>query len=140
MTKKGRYLFDTCLMLYLSRSEPISLLASNVLDAPRAEAGDFFVSGFSAWEVSLLVSKGRLSLTRVPLDWFREFGKERGVQVIEATHEILVASSYLPEPLHNDPADRILIATAREHDLTIITRDRAILAYGTAGHVKTLAC
>lgn len=42
--------------------------------------------------------------------------------------------------LNNDPIDRILIATAREHDLTIITRDRAILAYGAAGHVKTLAC
>jgi PIN domain nuclease of toxin-antitoxin system len=74
------------------------------------------------------------------LAWFREFARERGVQVIEATHEILVASSYLPAPLHNDPADRIIIATAREHDLTIITRDKAILAYGTAGHVKTLAC
>jgi PIN domain nuclease of toxin-antitoxin system len=49
-------------------------------------------------------------------------------------------SSYLPAPVHNDPTDRIIIATAREHDLTIITRDRAILAYGAAGHVKTLVC
>ena len=48
-----------------------------------------------------------------------------------------VDSSFLPTPLHNDPADRILIATAREHDLTIITRDRAILAYGAAGHVSS---
>lgn len=127
-------------MLYLSRSEPIAPLANDVLDAPKAEAGDFYVSGFSAWELGLLVSKRRLSLTRAPLDWFHEFAKEKGVQIIEATHEILVASSYLPEPLHNDPADRIIIATAREHDLTIITRDRAILAYGAAGHVRTLAC
>jgi PIN domain nuclease of toxin-antitoxin system len=127
-------------MLYLSRSEPVARRANDVLDAPEAEAGDFYVSGFSAWEVSLLVAKRRLSLTRAPLDWFREFVKERGVQIIEARHEILVASSYLPEPLHNDPADRIIIATAREHDLTIITRDKAILAYGAAGHVKTLAC
>jgi PIN domain nuclease of toxin-antitoxin system len=140
MTKKGRYLFDTCLMLYLSRAEPIASRAYNILDASPAEAGDFFVSGFSAWEVGLLVSRGRLSLSQAPLAWFREFARERGVQVIEATHEILVASSYLPAPLHNDPADRIIIATAREHDLTIITRDKAILAYGTAGHVKTLAC
>jgi PIN domain nuclease of toxin-antitoxin system len=140
MTKKGRYLFDTCLMLYLSRSEPIARLADEILDAPAAEASDFYVSGFSAWEVSLLVSKRRLSLTRAPLEWFQEFVKERGVQIIEATYGILVASSYLPEPLHPDPADRIIIATAREHDLTIITRDKAILAYGAAGHVKTLAC
>jgi len=46
----------------------------------------------------------------------------------------------LPQLIHKDPIDRILIATARENDLTIITRDRAILSYGAAGHVRTLAC
>ncbi|MNF14334.1 hypothetical protein D3C80_2165180 [compost metagenome] len=51
-----------------------------------------------------------------------------------------MASSNLLQPVHNDPIDRILIATAREYDLTIITRDRAILDYGAAGHVRTLAC
>ena len=56
------------------------------------------------------------------------------------TAETFIASCFLPEPFHKDPFDRILIATAREHDLTIITRDRAILAYGAAGHVRTLAC
>lgn len=99
-----------------------------------------FLSAFSAWEIGMLVSKGRLSLTQAPLPWFRSFASEQELSVLEATPEILVASSFLPQPLHADPADRILIATAREHDLTIITRDRAILAYGAAGHVKVLAC
>jgi PIN domain nuclease of toxin-antitoxin system len=63
-----------------------------------------------------------------------------GATVVDVGLPVLVTYSFLPQPIHNDPADRIIIATAREHDLTIITRDRAILAYGAAGHVKTLAC
>ncbi|MFN3496896.1 MAG: PIN domain-containing protein, partial [Pannonibacter indicus] len=78
--------------------------------------------------------------TKPPLRWFEEFVDVAGIQVEEVTAGILIASSYLPEPVHNDPMDRILIATAREHDLTIVTRDRAILTYGEAGHVRTLAC
>ncbi|TCU04995.1 hypothetical protein [Rhizobium sullae] len=54
--------------------------------------------------------------------------------------DIFIASSFPPQSLHKDPIDRIIIATGREHDLTIMTRNRAILAYGAAGHVKTLAC
>jgi len=88
----------------------------------------------------MLVSKGRLNLTRSPLDWFARFADEQDLIVLDVSPQILVTSSFLPQPIHPDPADRILIATAREHDLTIITRDRAILAYGAAGHVRVLAC
>ena len=88
----------------------------------------------------MLVARGRLPTTRTALGWFEDFVRNGRVSVETATPEILIASSYLPVPIHNDPTDRILIATAREHDLTIITRDRAILAYGAAGHVRTLAC
>jgi PIN domain nuclease of toxin-antitoxin system len=140
MTTITRYLFDTCLILYLARREALASKVEKVL----AEASDrrdmLFLSAFSAWEIGMLVSKGRLSLTQAPLPWFRSFASEQELTVLEATPEILVASSFLPQPLHADPADRILIATAREHDLTIITRDRAILSYGVAGHVKVLAC
>ena len=88
----------------------------------------------------MLVSKGRLNLTRSPLDWFAGFANEQDLTVLDVTPQILVTSSFLPQPIHSDPADRIIIATARENALTIITRDRAILAYGAVGHVKTLAC
>lgn len=98
------------------------------------------VSAMSAWEIGMLISKKRLPTTKTALSWFTGFVEAVGVEIREASPLVLVASSYLPTPIHNDPTDRILIATAREHDLTIITRDRAILTYGAAGHVKTLAC
>jgi PIN domain nuclease of toxin-antitoxin system len=133
-----RYIFDTCLLVYLSRAdEPISADARKVL---KSGSGGFCVSAISAWEIGLLVSKGRLNFTKQPLEWFRDFAQDKDVNVLDVTPEIFVASSYLPGTLHGDPADRIIIATAREHDLTIITRDRAILAYGAAGHVNTLSC
>jgi PIN domain nuclease of toxin-antitoxin system len=46
----------------------------------------------------------------------------------------------LPDLAHRDPTDRMLIATARAHDLILVTRDRAILAYAAAGHVRAVAC
>lgn len=74
------------------------------------------------------------------MSWFEDAIDLIGAQTADVSLQALVASSFLPQPVHNDPADRILIATARENDLTIITRDRAILSYGVAGHVRTLAC
>ena len=88
----------------------------------------------------MLISKGRLPTTKSASNWFFTFASAGRVTIEPASPEILIASSFLPQPIHNDPTDRILIATAREHDLTIITRDRAILSYGALGHVKVLAC
>ncbi len=136
MTK--RFVFDTCFMIYLS--QPDATISAEARQALEMEDAQFFVSAISAWEIGLLVAKGRLNLTRAPIDWFRTFVDESDIVVLETTPSILVASSFLPAPMHADPADRIVVATARDHDLTLITRDRAILAYGAAGHVKVLAC
>ena len=88
----------------------------------------------------MLVAKGRVTETKTAKRWYDDFRSEAALAEIPVTSDIFITSSFLPQPIHKDPIDRILIATAREHDLTIITRDRAILAYGAAGHVKTLAC
>jgi PIN domain nuclease of toxin-antitoxin system len=98
------------------------------------------VSAVTAWEMGMLVASRRVTETRTAPQWYRDFLSESAFVEQQVTADIFMASCALPQPLHKDPIDRILIATAREHDLTIITRDRAILAYGAAGHVKTLAC
>jgi len=88
----------------------------------------------------MLISKRRLPTTKDAMTWFDEAIEMIGATVADLSLPALIASSFLPQPIHNDPTDRILIATARQYDLTLVTRDRAILAYGAAGHVKTLAC
>jgi PIN domain nuclease of toxin-antitoxin system len=54
--------------------------------------------------------------------------------------ETLIESSFLPGEPPRDPADRIVLATARAHALPVMTRDRAILAYAEAGHVGAIPC
>lgn len=127
-------------MIWMAHDEPIAIEVRKELVRVRRAGGVIAVSAMSAWEIGMLVGRGRLPTTKTALTWFDDFIANGRVTVEPATPEILIASSYLPQPIHNDPIDRILIATAREHDLTIITRDRAILAYGAAGHVRTLAC
>ena len=135
-----RYLLDTCAVIWAAQLAPLSSDVTVLLNREAEKRKELKVSVMSAWEIGMLVAKGRLPTKKHALTWFDDFVEEAGVEVLGVTTEVLVASSYLPQPIHNDPTDRILIATAREHDLTIITRDRAILAYGAAGHVRTLAC
>jgi PIN domain nuclease of toxin-antitoxin system len=124
----------------MSKQEPWAPDAVAYLTRCRMQEVACFVSSVTAWEMALLMSKGRLRETKDPGKWFSDFLEKGRFDEQPVTTKLFIESCFLPEPLHQDPFDRILIATAREHDLTIITRDRAILAYGAAGHVRTLAC
>ena len=134
------FLLDTCAVIWISQEEMIEEAATKAIMDAQETGVPIRVSAMTAWEIGLLISRGRVSSTKSAHNWFEDFLRLGGVEVEPASARIMIDSSYLPVPVHSDPADRIIIATAREKDLTIITRDRAILAYGAAGHVKTLAC
>ena len=103
-------------------------------------SGALYMSPISAWELGSGVAKGKLALAAEPLTFFARFKEISAAKLCEMGPDILVASSFLPGPIHKDPFDRILVETARRLDLSLVTSDRAILAYGAQGHVKTLAC
>ncbi len=88
----------------------------------------------------MLAKSGRAAMAQTPAAIFRAFLRLPGVVLEDLTADILIDSSLLPTPIHGDPADRIIIATARALDLTIVTRDRLILDYAADGHVRALAC
>jgi PIN domain nuclease of toxin-antitoxin system len=69
---------------------------------------------------------------------WRSSGLLRGLA--DLSPDILIASSFLPGNPQRDPADRIVLATARDLGVTLITRDRLLLAYGENGQVNTIAC
>ena len=127
-------------MLWLSTEQPVARTAVDKVTSARKNGGVIAVSVMSAWEIGMLVSRGRLPFIKSPLAWFEGFVQAGATRVERVDSELLVESSFLPGVVHNDPADRIIIATARSRNLTIITRDRAILAYGAAGFVKTVPC
>jgi PIN domain nuclease of toxin-antitoxin system len=107
--------------------------------------GDLFVSTVSAWEIGLLhrkASKGgsAASFSPDPQTWWRLAVRAPGLIETPLTAAIAIESSLLPTPLHGDPGDRMLIATARHLGATLVTRDQAILDYAVLGHVRAVAC
>jgi len=100
------------------------------------EADVIGVSAISLWEIAKLVELGRLELN-VPLEkWFEQALDYPGIRVIELTSEIAVESTRLPGEFHRDPADQIIVATARILKCALVTSDERILDYP---HVKTVS-
>lgn len=96
------------------------------------------VSAISPWEIAMLVGKGRLVLDRDVGEWLRAALALPGVRLEPLSPEISVASTRLPGALNADPVDRIIAATARHLGASLVTEDRLLLAYGAAGHIKTI--
>ena len=133
-------LLDTCAVIWTGEGSEISGPARVRLNEARTDGEKTHVSPFTAWELGLLVSRGRLRLTRSPADWFDDYVERGEMSLAPLSARILAESSQLPGDPPNDPADRIIIATARAENLTIMTRDRLILGYAAAGHVRAMAC
>jgi len=136
-------LLDTCAIVWLASGAALSDAALTVI-AQAGVADGLFVSPISAWEVGLL-SRPRAGRAGVqflpdPATWFAAFMAAPAVRLAAFTPEIAIAASHLPDPLHGDPADRLLIATARHLGIPIITRDSKIIAYAEAGHLGVVAC
>ena len=133
-------LLDTCALLFFTMNEPESGKVKSAMQQAY-EAGELvYVSPISAWEIGLLVSTGRLNLSMPPNRWFDNVMQKPGVGLADLSTDVLIATSFLPEMPVRDPADRILVATAREYDFTLVTRDRKLLAYADKGHIQALAC
>lgn len=94
----------------------------------------------SVWELGMLESRGRLSLTNPADRWWRRACEMMRLTVCDLTPEILLHASAMPGAPPRDPADRIIIATARQMGVTLMTRDRKTLDYADAGHILAVAC
>jgi PIN domain nuclease of toxin-antitoxin system len=100
--------------------------------------GTLYLSAISVLEAARLVAYSQLYLP-VSIDQFVEDAtRHGGLHLLPLTTHILIESTRLPGQIHRDPADRLLAATAREHGLTLVTRDKELLAYGRRGHLNAL--
>jgi PIN domain nuclease of toxin-antitoxin system len=133
-------LLDTHAAIWIVRNERLAPRAVEAMNAAHQESGSVFVSAITAWEIGLLVARNRLNLLMTPQRWFAQLLSFPGTQLAELSPDILMASSFLPGDPPRDPADRIILATARDLGATLITRDRALLKYGQDGQVSTVAC
>jgi PIN domain nuclease of toxin-antitoxin system len=130
---------DTCAIIDLAEGR----LPSQVIEEldKAALGGGVFVSSVSAWEIGLLGRRGRAGLAFLPdpATWFARILARPAIQPVNLTPEVAIASSALPEPLHSDPADRMLIATALDMGARLATCDRKIILYAPAVRLEVIA-
>jgi PIN domain nuclease of toxin-antitoxin system len=132
-------LLDTHVWLWLE-ADPRQIAkaaASRIRKA--AQHGNLWVSVLSVWEIGMLVAKERIRLSMPVDEWVRQAAATPGMRMLGLSPEIALESSRLPDTPHGDPVDRMLIASARMHNLTLISQDRKILAYARLGHLKAIS-
>jgi PIN domain nuclease of toxin-antitoxin system len=87
------------------------------------------VSAISCLEIARLALRGRLVLSEPVAGWMERSFKKRGVLLFPLSPEVSIESERLPGDFHKDPADRIIVATSRVHELPLMTCDQLILSY-----------
>ena len=105
-------------------SEKIRLLLANT-----EKYDEILLSAISLWEFSKLLEKKRVGISCNPEEWIAEALNMPKLRLVPLTPSIAFRSTTLPKPFHDDPADQIIIAAARDENATIITKDKLIQDY-----------
>jgi PIN domain nuclease of toxin-antitoxin system len=133
-------LLDTCAVLWLMDDAPMRDEAVEAIDRSFDEGLLVHVSPITAWEIGLLATTGRFKTTLSPRRWVERLTGMAAITLCELPAQLLLESSFLPGQPPKDPADRIIAATGREYGLTVVTRERSLLAYAREGHLSALEC
>lgn len=116
------------LVWWVSNPEKLSSKARRAIErAIKAKA--VYISSISVWEIALLSAKGRLKLTMDVKRWIELIEQLPALQFVPVDNRIALSSVTLPERLHPDPADRMIIATARYLGAKVVTSDTKIRRY-----------
>lgn len=119
---------------WVADPEKLSRRARQAIEGAMGKAS-LYVSAISCWEVALLVRRGRLELRMPAPDWIARSEALPFLRFVPVDTAIAVRSVGLAGPLHNDPADRIVIATTLSLGADLVTRDERIRRYP---HVTTV--
>ena len=128
-----RLLLDTHIWVW-SLLDP-SRLSRRVRAELESPDNELWLSPISAWELLVLIEKGRVEVDKEGVQWVAEVSRSAALREAALTHEVAVESRVSDLP-HQDPADRFLAATARVYDLTLVTADERLL---TSRRISTLA-
>ena len=119
-------LLDTHTFIWLASDR--NMLSEKVLGMMEDESDGLFISSITATEIGLLANTKKINTYGSPKDFLLKNLSRLDIHEIPVDLEIALASTQLP-PIHRDPFDRIIIATAQAHGMTILTKDRTIPTY-----------
>ena len=127
--ERSELLLDTHIWVrYLNGDPHLPVSLIHAVEDARIE-GRSFVSVISIWEVAMLVEKGRLTLPLGLDAWVNRALELPGVNLLPLSPAIAMETARLPKPMHADPADRILVASARVERLRLVSLDRAVVSF-----------
>ncbi|KND57544.1 hypothetical protein BSCH_00946c [Candidatus Paraburkholderia schumanniana] len=126
---------DTHALLWWVKGTGLSKQAHAAIERELENDGEIAISTMTAWEVMLLVKKGRLGLTMDVGGWLDKVNRINCVRFVSMDRNIAIAAADLRGDFHKDPADRIIVATARSLSAPLLTKDEQIRSYD---HVKTI--
>lgn len=131
------YVLDThTLIWWVSGDSRLSASARMTIETARAAGDVLIVSSITAWEIAMLVDKGRLQLTMDVDSWLATVEQIENLDFYPVNNKVAIESTRLPGEFHKDPADRMIVALTRVLSATLISADEKILNYS---HVKTLS-
>jgi PIN domain nuclease of toxin-antitoxin system len=126
---------DTHALVWWVTGDPtLSKKAKSAIERELA-GGEILVSSISAWEIAMLVEREKLVLSMDVGSWLAAVADIGAVRFVPVDPEIAVKSVELPGEFHKDPADRMIVATARKFSVSLVTKDEKIRGYA---HVKTI--
>jgi len=131
-------LLDTHVLVWLMFGEVKLGKKANRAIGLSARGNRLLVSAITPWEIGVLVAKKRIDLHQYTMQWVRTAISLPGINLTPLDPEIAVASTCLPFEIHADPADRILVATARHLGATLVTADHALLDLAKSGHFRAV--
>jgi PIN domain nuclease of toxin-antitoxin system len=111
----------------------LSAPAREAIDGEHRDGGRMLVSVITAWELAMLSAKGRLTLSMSVDDWLADVRDIDAVDIVPLSISVAVQSTRLPGSFHADPADRMIVALAREYNAPVVTADGKMHRYA---HVR----
>lgn len=119
-------ILDTCALLWLAQGggQLSAAALGRIASAPAV-----YVSAISGFEVGIKHRNGKLRLPAQPADWFETVLQHHDIHPLPVDHQVALRSAQLPA-VHSDPVDRIIVATAEQQGLPVVTADSVFVQYG----------
>jgi PIN domain nuclease of toxin-antitoxin system len=139
MSEPRLLLLDTHVWIWFMLADAELAVSGRQAINRAAASGQLRVAAISVWEAALLASRGRVTLGRPLAQWITEAVSAPGLSIEPLLPQTAVEGCSLPEAFHRDPADRLIVATARVANAILMTRDQRILDYAARGHLTAIA-
>ncbi len=117
------------LVWWVNGDAQLSSPANSAIEDALANGDQVLVSAISAWELAMLVQRGRIDIAMGLDEWLRAVASIDGVSLVPITAQVAAQSANLPGEFHKDPADRMIVALAREQNVPLVTADQRIQSY-----------